>query len=129
MLLLDDNTPALLAAAAAQTPDSLPKDEFGQLVHTHDSISRALGDSIKNMNIQDIKAVVTGENTILKDGLKALTELTVGFVPKLLVAILILWVGLRLAKLLKKVIVKALDKRNAEASLKTFLASRVDLLL
>ncbi len=129
MLLLDDNTPALLAAAAAQTPDSLPKDEFGQLVHTHDSISRALGDSIKNMNIQDIKAVVTGENTILKDGLKALTELTVGFVPKLLVAILILWIGLRLAKLLKKVIVKALDKRNAEASLKTFLASLVDLLL
>ena len=94
-----------------------------------DSISRAISDSIKNMDLTDLKAVVTGENTFIKDGLHELTQLTVGFVPKLLIAIIILWIGLRLAKVLKRVIVKALDKRGAEPSLKTFLASLVDLLL
>lgn len=130
MLFLDDNTPSLLAMAAAQVPDSVkPNDEFGQMMHTHDSISRAIGDSLKNMDASDLKAVVTGENTFLKDSFRQLTELTVGFVPKLIVAIIILWVGLRLAKLLKKVIVKALDRRNAEPSLKSFLGSLVDVLL
>ena len=130
MLLLDDNTPALIAAAAAQAPDTaMPRDEFGQLVRAQDSISRAVSDSIKNMDLNDLKGVVTGENTILRDGLHSLTDLTVAFVPKLIIAIIILWIGLRLAKLLKKLIVKALDKRNAEPSLKTFLASLVDLLL
>jgi len=129
MILLDDKTPALIAAAATQPTDSLPKDEFGQMVHAQDSISQALGDSLKNMNITDIKAVVTGENTFIKDGLSALTQLTVSFVPKLLVAILILWLGMKLAKMLKKVIIKALDRRNAEPSLKTFLGSLVDVLL
>ncbi len=99
------------------------------MVHAQDSISRAVSDSIKNMDLSDLKAVVTGENTILKDGLHALTELTVSFVPKLLVAILILWLGMRLAKLLKGLIVKALDRRNAEPSLKSFLGSLVDVLL
>ena len=129
MLLLDDNTPVLLAAAATPHPDSLPTDEFGQMVHTQDSITRAVSDSLKNMNITDIKAVVTGENTIIKDGLRALTDLTVSFVPKLIVAILILWLGMKLAKTLKKVIVKGLDRRGAEPSLKTFLSSLVDVLL
>ena len=67
MLLLDDNTPTLLAAAAAQPKDSVPKDEFGQMIHTQDSISNAIKDSLKNMDVSDLKAVVTGENTILKD--------------------------------------------------------------
>lgn len=131
MILIDDNTPVLLAAAAGRVADSgaAPHDEFGQMVHTHDSISRALGDSLKNMDAADLKAVVTGENTILKDGLRALTELTVGFVPKLLVAILILWVGMKLAKMLKGLIIKSLDRRGAEASLKSFLGSLVDVLL
>lgn len=130
MLLLDDNTPTLLAAAAAQTPDSVvPKDEFGQMIHTQDSISTAIKDSLKNMDLTDIKAVVTGENTLIKDGLRSLTELTVGFVPKLLMAILILWLGMKLAKMLKNLIVRALDKRDAEPSLKTFLGSLVDVLL
>ena len=130
MLLIDDNTPALLAAAAAQTPDSIvPKDDFGQLVRAQDSISRAMSDSIKNMDFNDLKAVVTGENTIIKDGIHSLTELTVSFVPKLLVAILVLWLGLKLANMLRKMIVKALDRRGAEGSLKTFLGSLVNLLL
>lgn len=130
MTMLDDNS-TLMAAAAAQQVDTgaMPKDEFGQMVHAQDSISQVLKDSLKNMDITDIKAVVTGENTFVKDGLRQLSELTVGFVPKLIIAIIILWIGMRLAKLLKKVIVKALEKRNAEPSLKTFLGSLVDVLL
>ncbi len=133
MFLLDDNTPSLMAVAAAQksggaTPPP-PQDEFGQTVMAQDSISRALSDSIKNMDITDFKAVVTGENTFIKDGLRQITELTIGFLPKLIIAIVILWLGMKLAKMLKKLIVKALDKRNAEPSLKTFLGSLVDVLL
>ena len=132
MLLLDEN-PSLLAVAAAQTngttPPTPPNDEFGQTIQATDSISQALKDSIKNMNITDIKAVVTGENTFLKDGLRALTELTVGFVPKLIGAILILWLGLKVANMLRNIIVRALDKRGAEGSLKTFLGSLVNVLL
>lgn len=129
MIQTDDNTPALIAAATQNPQAVMPKDEFGQTMLAADSIKRTIADSVKNLQLSDIKDVVTGENTILKDGLHALTELTVGFVPKLLIAILILWVGMKLAKMLKKVIIKALDKRGAEASLKTFLASLVDLLL
>ena len=132
MLLLDDNTPSLIAAAAAQkngaTPPP-PQDEFGQMVQAHDSISTAIKDSLKSMDISDLKAVVTGENTIVQDGLRALTELTVQFVPKLLAAILVLWLGLKVANLLRKAIIKALDKRDAEPSLKSFLGSLVNLLL
>ena len=130
MILIDDNSPALIAAAAAQMPDSVaPKDEFGQMVYASDSISSALKDSLKNMDLTDLKAVVTGENTFVKDSLHQLTELTVAFLPKLIVAIIILWLGMKLAKMLKKLIVKALDKRDAEPSLKSFLGSLVDVLL
>ncbi len=132
MLLLDDNTPSLIAAAAAQkngaTPPP-PQDEFGQMVQAHDSISNAIKDSLRSMDVSDLKAVVTGENTILRDGLHELTQLTVQFIPKLIVAILILWIGLKLTKMLKKVIVRALDKRGAEPSLKSFLGSLSDVLL
>ena len=129
MLLLDDNTSVLLAAATVP-PDSVPpKDEFGEMMHARDSISRAMSDSIKNMDLNDLKAVVSGENTFIKDGMHALTELTVNFVPKFIVAILVLWIGLKLAKMLKKAIVRSLDRRNADATLKSFLASLVDVLL
>ena len=130
MILLDDNTPALLAAAGAQNAaPPILKDEFGQTILTQDSITRTVADSLKSMNLTDLKDVVTGRNTIVQDGLHALTELTVSFVPKLLIAILILWVGMKLAKMLKKFIVRTLEKRNAEPSLKTFLGSLVDVLL
>ena len=131
MIILDDNTPSMLSLVALQgngTP-AAPPDEFGKTILTQDSITRTVADSLKNMDLDDLKGVVTGENTILKDGLHALTELTVGFVPKLLVAILILWVGMKLAKMLRKVIVRALERRNAEPSLKSFLGSLVDVLL
>ena len=104
MILLDDKTPSLMAMAAAQkdagtVPPPL-QDEFGQTIKATDSISQAVKDSLRNMDITDLKAVVTGENTIVKDGLHALTELTVQFVPKLLAAILVLWLGLKVANLL-----------------------------
>ena len=127
MLLLDDNTPALIAAAAAQ--GGTPPVPAPEGLKTVDSIKTTVVDSLKNMNISDFKDVVTGENTIIRDGLSALTKLTVEFVPKLLVAILILWIGMKLAKMVKKMIIKALDKKGAEPSLKTFLGSLVDVLL
>ena len=107
----------------------MPNDEFAQTLMTQDSVAQTVKDSLRNMNLAEIKDVVTGENTLLKDGLKTLTDLTVSFVPKLLIAILVLWIGLKLTKLLKKSILKLLDKRSAEPSLKTFLASLVDVLL
>ena len=132
MLLLDDKTPTLMTLAAAQKDGTLPpppSDEFSQNLYASDSITRAMTDSLKNMNLTDIKAVVTGENTLIRDGLHELTQLTVAFIPKLLIAILILWLGMKLAKLLRKAIVKALEKKDAEPSLRTFLSSLVDVLL
>lgn len=131
MILLDDNTPNLLATAAAQKRASVPvpTDEFGKALMEQDSITRTITDSLSNMNLTDLKDVVTGRNTVVQDGLRALTELTVGFIPKLLIAILILWVGMKLAKMLKKLIVRTLERRNAEPSLQTFLGSLVDVLL
>ena len=131
MLLIDEKESSLLTAAALGNgkPPEVPKDEFVQSLQTTDSITQTISDSLKNMDLSDLKDVVTGENTLLRDGMKALTEMTVSFVPKLLVAILILWVGMKLAKMLRKVIVKGLDRRNAEPSLKSFLGSLVDVLL
>ena len=131
MLLIDEKETSLLTAAAMGNgkPPELPPDEFAQTLHTTDSITRTVADSLKNMDLSDLKGVVTGENTLLRDGLRELTEMTVGFVPKLLVAILILWVGMKLAKMVRKLIVKALERRNAEPSLKSFLGSLVDVLL
>ncbi|MBQ7711749.1 MAG: mechanosensitive ion channel family protein [Bacteroidales bacterium] len=133
MLLLDDNTTSLIAATAMQSDASTvpppADDEFTQMMQTRDSIHNALKDSLKGMDINDLKAVVSGENTILQDGVRELTQLTVQFIPRLLVAILILWIGFKLTKMLKKIIIRALDKRNADASLKSFLGSLSDVLL
>ena len=121
MIQIDDTTKMLQAALGGQATTTPPPPQAPEGLVKLDSTTTALKDSISNMNISDIKAVVTGENTILKDGLRTITELTVGFIPKLLIAILILWIGMKLAKMLKKLIVKALEKRGAEPSLKTFL--------
>ena len=133
MILLDDKTPSLMAMAAAQKDAGAvpppPQDEFGQTLKATDSITTAIKDSLRSMDVTDLKAVVTGENTILRDGIHELTQLTVQFVPKLLAAILVLWLGIKVANLLRKAIIKALDKRDAEPSLKSFLGSLVNLLL
>lgn len=134
MLLLDE-TQNLLAAAAQQNATTAPADtgivEGGaaDVVLKTDSINHAVIDSVKNMNLGDLKAVVTGENTLLKDALSGLLDLTVAFVPKLLGCILVLWVGFKLIKVLKKALTKMLDRRNAESTLKGFLTSLVDVLM
>ncbi len=134
MLLLDE-TPNLLAAAAQQASTTTPADtavvEGGALdvAQKADSINHQLIDSVTNMNLGDLKAVVSGENTIFKDALSGLMDLTVAFIPKLLGCILVLWVGFKLIKLLKKALTKLLDRRNAESTLKGFLTSLVDVLM
>ena len=134
MLLLDE-TPNLLAAAAQQATTTAPADtavvEGGALdvVQKTDSINHAVIDSVRNMNLGDLKSVVSGENTIFKDALSGLMDLTVAFIPKLLGCILVLWVGFKLIKLLKKALTKLLDRRNAESTLKGFLTSLVDVLM
>ena len=127
MLLLEDNTPAIIAAAAQG--GGKPEVPVPEGVKAVDSIKSTIADSVSNMSLSDLKDVVTGENTLIKDGLRELTKLTVEFVPKLLIAILILWVGMKLCKMLKKFIIRALDKKGAEPSLKTFLGSLVDVLM
>ncbi len=94
-----------------------------------DSIKATVADSLSNMNLGDLKAVVTGKNTIIIDALKGLLDLTVAFIPKLIGCILVLWIGFKLIKLLKKALTKVLEKRDAEASLKGFLTSVVDVLM
>ncbi len=134
MLLLDE-TQNVMAAAAQQNATTAPADtgivEGGALdvAQKADSINHQLLDSVTNMNLGDLKAVVTGENTIFKDALSGLLDLTVAFVPKLLGCILVLWVGFKLIKLLKKALTKMLDRRNAESTLKGFLTSLVDVLM
>lgn len=134
MLLLDE-TPNLITAAAQQASTTAPADtaivEGGALdvVQKTDSINHAVIDSVRNMNLGDLKAVVSGENTIFKDALSGLLDLTVAFIPKLIGCILVLWVGFKLIKLLKKALTKLLDRRNAESTLKGFLTSLVDVLM
>ena len=125
MLLLDDNNAAMIAAAAQGKPDVVVPEGMKAV----DSIKSTVADSLSNMSLSDLKEVVTGENTLIKDGLHALVQLTVEFIPKLLIAIVILWVGIKLSKMLKRVIIRALDKKGAEPSLKTFLGSLVDVLM
>lgn len=134
MLLLDE-TPNLLAAAAQQASTTAPADTvipeggLADVALKTDSINHAVIDSVRNMNLGDLKAVVSGENTIFKDALSGLLDLTVAFIPKLIGCILVLWVGFKLIKLLKKALTKLLDRRNAESTLKGFLTSLVDVLM
>ena len=132
-MLLLEGTDNLVAAAAAATNtttvDSLASSQAIQDLKAVDSIHHAVTDSLANMNLSDLKAVVTGENTILKDALSGLIDLTVAFIPKLIGCILVLWIGFKLIKLLKKALTKLLDRRGAEASLKGFLTSLVDVLM
>ena len=128
--MLQTDNPSLVAAAAEQlnlnTNDTLKVVEKAKEV---DSTVQSVVDSLTSMNVADLKAVVTGENTILKDALSNLANLTVAFLPKLLGAILVLWIGFRLIKLLKKGLTKLLEKRSAESTLQTFLTSLVDVLM
>lgn len=132
MFLTDDNT-NLLAAAQASVPiqpdSTIVEGGLADVTIKADSINKAVKDSLANMQLSDLKDVVTGENTIFKDALHGLMDLTVSFIPKLIACILVLWIGFKLIKLVKRGLSKMLDKRSAEGSLKGFLTSLVDVLL
>ena len=119
----------LLAAGAGKADTTVAPGELIQKTQQADSIKQAVADSIKNMDAEQIKAVITGENTLLKDALSSLVNMTMGFVPRLIGAILVLWLGFKLIKLLKRAIVRMLERRGADPSLKTFLSSFIDVLM
>lgn len=130
--MLDENGMAAAAQLASQTANAMPQhpiDEFGQKAKAIDSIQQTVKDSVQNMDFSQIKDVVTGQNTLLKDALGSLLDMSVAFVPKMIGAILILWIGFKLTKILKRSIIKLLDRRKADPSLKGFLSSFLDVLL
>lgn len=124
---------ATVAVAAKKIVSAAPPDSLGgEFVNTAlkaDSVRASVTDSLKNMNLTDLKGVVTGENTILKDALRALAELTAEFIPKLIGATLVLWIGWKLIGILRKTLTRVLNARNAEGSLTGFLTSLVDVLM
>ena len=135
MYLIDDTDKMLAVAAqagitpAADTTKVIAEGSIAEAVVKTDSAMHTVADSLRNMGLGDIKDVVTGQNTIIKDALSSIVDLTVAFIPKLLGCILVLWVGFKLIKLLKKALMRVLEKRNAEGSLKGFLTSLVDVLM
>lgn len=133
MLLLDESEKMLaLATQQATTPasaDSVAAGSVAEGITKLDSDIHNVIDSARNLDLSDLKDVVTGQNTLFKDALSGLVDLTVAFVPKLLGCILVLWIGFKLIKLLKKALTKLLDKRNAEGTLKGFLTSLVDVMM
>lgn len=50
-------------------------------------------------------------------------------VPRIIIALIILWIGLKLIKLVVKAMKKMLDRRNVEVSLQSFLLSMTDIAL
>ncbi|MBP5664236.1 MAG: mechanosensitive ion channel [Bacteroidales bacterium] len=50
-------------------------------------------------------------------------------VPKIIIALIVLWIGLKLIKLVVKAMKKMLDRRNVEVSLQSFLLSMTDIAL
>ncbi len=128
MTLLQDIT-QVLAATAAKKDTAAAADAFTQKTQQVDSIKQAVADSLKSMDPSQFKEVITGQNTLLKDAMSSLIEMTMAFIPRLIVATLILWLGFKLSKLLKRSLLRILERRGAEASLKSFLGSFVDVLL
>lgn len=97
---------------------------------TIDSIHKAISDSLANITtLEDLGAVVTGQNPLIKNAMASLLDLTVRFIPKLLVALFVWWLGWKLVKLLCKGMKKMFEKREVDPSLHTFLISIVNILL
>lgn len=132
MLQSDDGSNILAAAAQQATAQNAEKvsQPIDNVLSRADSINHAVRDSLSNISsFSDVKDIVTGQNPIIIDAISSLIELTLKFVPKLIGAILILWIGFKLLRVLKRSITKLLEKRGAEASLKGFLTSLVDVLM
>ena len=87
MLLLDEPDQMLVAAAqagmtpAADSAKIIAEGSAAEALVKHDSIVHTVADSLRNMNIGDFKDVVTGQNTIIRDAISSLVDLTVAFVP------------------------------------------------
>ncbi len=95
-----------------------------------DSIHATLRDSLQNIqSLSDVKEVFTGENEIIKNAINALVELAAGFIPRLIAAILVLWIGLKLLKLLDRTLNKLMEKQKLDVSLKGFLISFINVVL
>ena len=95
-----------------------------------DSVRSTLHDSLQNIqSLSDVKEVITGQNPIVKDAMTSIIDLTAKFVPKLITAILVLWIGFKLIKMLKKALTKLMEKQKLEMSLKSFLTSFLDVVL
>ncbi|MCQ2272703.1 MAG: mechanosensitive ion channel [Bacteroidales bacterium] len=58
-----------------------------------------------------------------------LNELLFKDIPRIIIALIVLWIGLKVIKLLIKGLKKILDKRNVDASLQSFLSSVCDIAL
>lgn len=111
-----------------QTTENIPvvPKEFA----TVDSIRATVHDSLQNIrSINDVKSVITGDNPIFKDAMASLIDLTAQFIPRLIVSILVLWIGFKLIKLLKRTLDRIMERQKMEASLRSFLSSFVDVLL
>lgn len=50
-------------------------------------------------------------------------------VPKIIIALIVLWIGLKIVKLIVKALRKMMEKRNVEVSLQSFLLSMTDIAL
>ena len=96
--MIDDN--GIAAAAQMASLEGASPEVAGSELAPHatalDSINTTLKDSLQNMDIAQLKDVVTGENTLVKDALSSLIDMTISFVPKLIGAILVLWIGFKL---------------------------------
>lgn len=91
-------------------------------------LGEKIQDSLATINLQELEGAVTGKNTLIKSSLSTLGDMIVSFIPRLIGALLILWLGFKLAKFIKKLIIKGLEKRNATVSLTSFLTSSFDIL-
>ena len=94
-----------------------------------DSINASVKDSLERLRPEDLKGIVTGENTLIKDAMGSITDLVIGFIPKLIGAILVLWIGWRLIKLLRRTIDNIMIRQKLEQSLRGFLSSLIDVIL
>lgn len=118
-----------IALVTGGAKPELPAGQLSESLRVHDSINRAVKDSLANMNFSDLKDVVTGQNTLLRDAMSAGINMMINFIPKIIGCILVLWLGFKLIKLVKKSFLRLLERRNVDTSIKTFLASLIDVLL
>lgn len=56
-------------------------------------------------------------------------EIVIAYAPKLIAALLILWVGLKVIKFIEKLLKRAFEKRNLDPTLRSFLSNLISWLL